>query len=144
MPGPTPKDPSTLARRNKKTTAAALKADAAIVTPELPFADWHDLALEWWRDLWSSPLSVEYLSMDRHALMRCMMHVNDYWQATTPKERNEASVRIEAAEKALGLNPMARRGLGWKVEKTEDANPVRRTHAKQSNAKTDPRLALVQ
>lgn len=148
MSGPIPKDPSVRARRNKTSTAATLRADAAIVAPELPAGvDWHPLTVEWWRDLWASPMAPEYVEADRHGMFRVAMLVNDFWCAETPKERAELQVRLEKGDADFGTNPMARRRLQWEIERTEDAvakGSKRRASASGSSGskKGDPRGIL--
>lgn len=148
MPGPAPKDPSTRARRNKTTTAATLDADGGdtVERPDLPDLGWHPLAVQWWEDLWSSPMSPEYLNMDRHVIMRYGQTVSDYWLAESPKERAEIHVRLEAMSKALGTDPMARRSLQWSIEQVETAQEKRKRRGsgreKTEQPKGDPRATL--
>ena len=116
-----PKHPSTRARRNKTSTNATLKADAAIVAPELPAHDWHPMTLQWWRDLWASPMAPEYDESDRHGLFKLAMLQDDFWTAETAKERKEASAEIRLQEQRFGLSPIDRRRLQWEIEKSEEA-----------------------
>lgn len=136
MPGPTPKDPSTRARRNKTATKATLVADAAIVAPELPGSDWHSMTLEWWRDLWASPMAPEYDESDRHGLFMYAHMVNDFWTAETSKDRRETLVRIEAMWKSFGTVPLARRSLQWEIQRAEEAQAKGK---KQAAAKSPPK-----
>ena len=147
MPGPAPKDPSARARRNKASTKATIQADSAIVAPELPEYDWHPMTLEWWRDLWASPMAPEYDDSDRHGLFKLAMLTNDFWTAGTAKERKEALAEIRMQEQRYGLSPMDRRRLQWEIEKSEEAverGAKRRTTAKASTpqSKGDPRSVL--
>ena len=146
MPGPAPKDPSTRARRNKTSTRATLRSDAAIIAPELPDREWHPLTLEWWRDLWASPMAPEYVDSDRHGLFTYAMMVDDFWTATTPKERRECLVRLESMWKAFGTAPMPRRSLQWEIERAEDAKAkgTRRDlqASERKRPKGDPRGVL--
>ncbi len=148
MSGPAPKDPSTRSRRNKTSTNATLKADAAIVAPELPPYEWHPMTLAWWRDLWASPMAPEYDESDRHGLFKLAMLQNDFWTAATAKERKEASAEIRLQEQRFGLSPIDRRRLQWEIEKTQEAvekGEKRRTTAKANASdkpKGDPRAVL--
>lgn len=147
MPGPAPKDPSTRSRRNKVSTNSTLKADAAIVAPELPEYAWHQMTLQWWRDLWNSPMAPEYEDSDRHGLFKLAMLQNDFWTAETAKGRKEASAEIRMQEQRFGLSPMDRRRLQWEIEKSEEAaekGAKRRKTATASipQSKGDPRAVL--
>lgn len=142
-----PKDPSLRARRNKTSTKATLKADAAIVAPELPEWDWHPMVLAWWRDLWASPMAPEYDDSDRHGLFKLAALQHDFWTAETAKERKDASAEIRLQEQRYGLSPIDRRRLQWEIEKTEEAverGTKRRSTAKpaRSDDKGDPRAVL--
>lgn len=119
MPGPAPKDPSVRARRNKSSTRSSL-AGQARETPALPELDgvqWHPMTLMWWADVWSSPMSSEYLTADRHGLFRLAMLVEEFWRH--PLKEIAAEIRLQ--EKRYGLNPLDRRALEWSVESAEDA-----------------------
>ena len=148
MAGPLPKDPSTRARRNKVATRATLRADAAIVAPELPALGmaWHPMTIEWWRDLWASPMAPEYDESDRHGLFNFAVLVNDFWTAETAKERRETMVRLESMWKFFGTAPLPRRSLQWEIERAEDARAKgekRETRrAEAAKPKGDPRATL--
>src|SRR5699024_1917628 len=111
MPGPAPKDPSTRARRNKSSTKATLKADAAIIAPELPGSHWHDMTVRWWADIWSSPMAPEYDDSDRHGLFQLAMLVDDFWTAEKPRERRDIAAEIRQQGQRFGLSPIDRRRL---------------------------------
>lgn len=144
--GPAPKPASTRARRNKTTTNATLKADASIVAPELPDTQWHPMVLDWWRDLWASPMAPEYDDADRHGLFELAMLRNDFWSAETARERKDAAAEIRLQDQRFGLSPIDRRRLQWEIERSEDAvakGQKRRTSKEPSSApKGDPRGTL--
>lgn len=152
MPGPTPKAPSVRARRNRSSTRAVLSADHDVAAPELPGGvGWHGLTLRWWADVWSSPMAPEYAASDVNGLFRVALLYNDFWTASTFKERAEIQVRLEKADADYGTNPMARRRLEWQIEATEDckAKGKKRRGSESSIASPaqpgdDPRLKLVQ
>lgn len=121
MAGPAPKDPSVRARRNTTSTKATLRADAAIIAPELPPGEWHEQVLVWWRDLWASPMAPEYDDSDRHGLFALAALKNDFWTAESPKDRKEAAAEIRLQEQRFGLSPIDRRRLQWEIERTEEA-----------------------
>lgn len=147
MPGPAPKSAGTRARRNKSSTSSTLKADAAIIAPELPAHDWHPMTLEWWRDLWASPMAPEYDDSDRHGLFKLALLQNDFWTAESARDRKEASAEIRLQEQRFGLSPIDRRRLQWEIEKSEEAverGAKRRgsTRAPSKATGTDPRTVL--
>lgn len=146
MVGPAPKDPSVRARRNKTSTKATLRADAAIVAPELPPNDWHPLVLEWWRDLWASPMAPEYDDSDRHGLFALAALKNDFWLAESPQARKDAAAEIRLQEQRFGLSPIDRRRLQWEIERTEEAQDRgqkrRKAATPPKTEKGDPRAVL--
>lgn len=121
MPGPAPKNPSTRTRRNKTSTNATLKADAAIIAPELPEYGWHVMTVRWWADIWSSPMAPEFDDSDRHGLFQLAMLVNDFWMADKPRDRRDLAAEIRQQGQRFGLSPIDRRRLQWEIEKAEDA-----------------------
>lgn len=73
MRGPAPKDPRLRQRRNKVTTAAELPGEGRVQlrTPGVPKGfSWGAETRRWWRDLWRSPMAVEFIGMDLHPLYR--------------------------------------------------------------------------
>lgn len=140
MPGPAPKDPSTRARRNKNATAAKLKADPKVKAPVLPASvDWNPLTLEWWADIWVSPMAPEYDESDRHGLFMLAMVVNDFWLAESATSRKEAAAEIRLQAQRFGLSPMDRRRLQWEIERTEEAQDAgKRRRAKVPSSSADP------
>lgn len=146
MPGPAPKSATTRARRNKTTTSATLRADAAIIAPQLPVNDWHPMVLDWWRDLWASPMAPEYDDSDRHGLFELAVLRNDFWRAESARERKDAAAEIRLQDQRFGLSPIDRRRLQWEIERTEDAKAKgerrRTTTAVPHGPKGDPRAVL--
>ena len=150
--GPAPKPASTRARRNKAATRATLKADASIIAPELPphIDGWHPMVLEWWRDLWASPMAPEYDDADRHGLFELAMLRNDFWNATSLLDRKLAATEIRLQDQRFGLSPIDRRRLQWEIERTDEAQDKgarRRTKAAdrgeaQGKPAGDPRGVL--
>jgi hypothetical protein len=152
MPQPK-KQASVRARSNRASTAATLTDGTRIIRPELPGrtdrdgdpVDWHPLTLEWWNDLWASPMAAEYHSSDRHALFILAALVDQFW--THPTKDLAGEIRLQRVP--FGLTPYDRRRLEWTIETAEqakDSGAARRNRAgaKQPSAKDDPRLTLVQ
>ena len=145
MPGPTPKHPSTRARRNVSATKSTLSAEHDVKAPSLPRGiQWHTLTKRWWSDLWDSPMAPEYLDMDVNGLFRVAMLLNDFWNAPDAKSRQDAQTRLEKVDVDYGTNPMARRRLEWQIETTEDSKRKGRTRRGETPTETpeqtdDPR-----
>lgn len=124
MPGPTPKDPSVRARRNKSSTRRELSTDHEVKVPMLPAlvgVVWQPITRKWWRELWSSGMAPEYLEVHRYGLFRVAMLFNRFFDPETElKQQLEIQVRLEKAEADYGINPMAMRRLEWQIVETED------------------------
>jgi hypothetical protein len=118
MPQPK-KDPSTRARTNRAATAATLSDGRTVIRPDLPDRDWHSLTVEWWNDLWASPMAAEYHSSDKHALFILAALVDQFWTEPSGKLAGEIRLQRQAFERQTAASPQPKRG-------------------------DDPRLALVQ
>ncbi|UAJ79955.1 hypothetical protein IT072_02435 [Leifsonia sp. ZF2019] len=107
--------------------------------------DWHEETLQWWADMWASPMAAEYHSSDRHALFLLAVLVDDFWREPSTKLASE--IRLQRV--AFGLTPYDRRRLEWTIETTEEAKDrgQSRRNAAQANEQPkpdeDPRLVLV-
>lgn len=140
------KDPSVRARRNKASTAAKLPAAGPVAKadrPELPDGrDWHKLTLEWWADLWASPMAGEYHESDRHGLFILAALVDAFW--TEPSQALAAEIRLQ--RQAFGLTPYDRRRLEWTIESVDEAKDRgRQRRARQAapaSPADDPRSVL--
>ena len=123
MPAPK-KDASTRARRNVAPTAAKLSVveDAEADVPEMPTGVvWHEMAEQWWVDVWSSPMSPEWDDSDIHNVILCAMLYNDIWLAESAKDRKDAAGEYRLQRKDLGLTPYDRRRLEWTIETASEA-----------------------
>lgn len=138
-------------RTNKASTRATLFAvdPANVEVPELPVhpsgMEWQAETLEWWQDVWASPMSSEFVASDVHGLYRLAMMVDDFW--IEPSPGRHAEIRI--AQQAYGLTPYDRRRLEWTIEGAEAAkdrgNARRRAQtATQHEAHDDPRLRIAE
>jgi hypothetical protein len=146
MPQPK-KDPTTRARANRAATAATLTDGRTVIRPDLPDRDWNALTIEWWNDLWASPMAAEYHSSDKHALYILAALVDQFW--ANPDGKLAGEIRLQ--RQAFGLTPYDRRRLEWTIETAEEskdrgaARRERQTAASpQPKRGDDPRLALVQ
>lgn len=143
------KHTSVRARANKAATASTLDHPTRLI-PKMPDGvDWHTQAVQWWSDVWSSPMSPEWDISDIHNVTICAMLINDIWTAGTAKDRKDAMAEYRLQRKDLGLSPYDRRRLEWTIETAEDAKDkgksrAERFGAEQPKAGEDPRLALVQ
>lgn len=147
------KHSSTRQRRNKASTAATLTALSEALIPELPdrndeFGDplpWRAETVEWWNDVWASPMANEFVDADFHGLFRLAILVDEFM--CNPTSKNHSEVRI--AQQAYGLTPYDRRRLEWTVEQTEDAKERgaqrrRMAQATQHAPHNDPRLRIAE
>lgn len=146
------------ARANKASTAATLTDGGSVVVPTLPKrpptidsegnewpVEWHQATLDWWADMWASPMAAEYHSSDKHALFVLAVLVDQFWYEPSTKLASE--IRLQRV--AFGLTPYDRRRLEWTIVATEsakDQDQKRRNGqtSKQPDHGNDPRLALVQ
>ena len=139
------KDPSVRARRNKASTAAKLPAQPVAKgdRPALPGGhEWHPLTLEWWADLWASPMAGEYHGSDRHGLFILAALVDAFW--TSPSKELASEIRLQ--RQAFGLTPYDRRRLEWTIESVDEAKDRgRQRRARQAGKPAsgdDPRQVL--
>lgn len=120
---PTPK--RNPARRNKSVTRATLSRNHNIEAPPLPDmatddderADWHPLTVEWWLDIWASPMAPEFEKSDIHGLYILAALVDTFWHK--PGKDTAAEIRLQRV--AFGLTPIDRRRLQWEIERTDEA-----------------------
>ncbi len=143
MPGPNPKDPEKRARANKAASRAVIVADARVDADipdmgELEDEDWHPLAVAWWEDIWTSPMSKQYLTADRHSLYRILLMIQEYWR----RPNVELSKDIDKAQQAFGLTPLDRRRLEWIIE-NPTPKQVQRELKRPSNVVDIDRLAAL-
>jgi len=149
MPGPLPKKVENRQHRIKKTSRATLVDDAAPITkaPQLPDnpsgEDWHDMTVQFWQDLWLSPMTSEYIRADIHGLLRLLVLVDMFWRKPTVSLSGE----IRLMGQLFGLSPIDRRRLEWQVVNSEDAKDKhnqRRGRQATTIDSSDPRLILTQ
>lgn len=151
MAGPTPKHPSMRQRRNRTTTASSLVDTNPLEggIPELPrrrnakgqFVSWRPEVLEWWEDLWTSPMASEYVQADIHGLLMLADLMDRYWREPTTALATE----IRLQRQCFGLTPIDRRRLQWEVKRVEsDRRPMQQPQSAQSEERprVDPRGVL--
>jgi hypothetical protein len=137
----------------KAKLAAALAADDAPDIPTMPDrpGGWHPLTQQWWRDVWSSPMSSEWHDSDIHNVYVCAILYDDMWTGETAAARQKAAAEFRQQRSALGLTPYDRRRLEWTIELADDAKAkgARRRaggtgggQGKPAGGKSDPRAGL--
>lgn len=144
MPGPPPKDPNVRQRRNAKAEEADLTPPPADVpVPELPKPDereWHPLSLRWWDGLWHSPMAPRYLITDVHALGMVALLIDDFYKATSPKDRRELAAEIRQQTARFGLSNWDRNRMNWTVSAAPQEKP--RPQSVPRDESVDPRKVL--
>lgn len=149
--GAAPKNPRTRQRRNAVAGVATLGASArAAEIPPLPSmrGAWHEMAVMWWNDVWTDPMSSQFCASDKHGMYRLLYLVNRFWKLTERNpERVKLSAEIRQLESKFGLSPLDRRRLQVEIERGEEAEErttqrqARRTSARRKPGE-DPRAAL--
>jgi hypothetical protein len=138
MPGPPAKHTSVRARANKASTRATLEERDAedVEIPVLPThyeyyndpatgrrrrvkKSWNEMTVDWWNDIWPTPMAAEWHPSDIHGLYRLAGLMDDYWCATSLGERIKAQAEIRLSGRPYGLDPLARRSLEWTFENVE-------------------------
>lgn len=140
------KDPSVRARANKASTAAKLSAEGSVPEgkrPVLPDSrDWDPMTLDWWNDLWASPMAGEFHASDRHGLFILAALVDAFWRE--PDQKLAGEIRLQ--RQAFGLTPYDRRRLEWTIESAEESKDRGRQRRERqrppSPAGDDPRSVL--
>ncbi len=123
MPGPLPKNPTLRQRRNRSSTKAMLPAEAGHRKyrprfPALPKGEmWQPMAVRFWSEVWSSPMSHMFVEADLPALFRLLILVNRFWDTGSLTVAKE----IRMLEREFGLTPLSRRRLEWTVAQAEEA-----------------------
>ena len=116
------KDASVRQRRNVASSAATLPVDIEVAVPDMPDGvSWHPMAVQWWDDVWSSPMAAEWDDSDVHNVALCAMLYNDIWLAETARDRKDAAGEYRLQRKDLGLTPYDRRRLEWTIETASEA-----------------------
>lgn len=127
------------ARRNRSTSRATLSLVHDVEAPALPGGkDWHPQTLEWWADIWASPMAPEYDDSDRHGLFALAVLIDDFWVADKPSLRASLSAEIRLQRQCFGLTPIDRRRLQWEIERGDEAEEKTRKRKTAAAAPRDP------
>lgn len=138
--GPPPKPQAARTRHKAHVTHAVLyqREDGEIEIPPMPRSNngkpWNVLTKRWWKDIWSSPMAVEYDESDIHGIYQLAALVNDFWEARSARERREASAEIRLAGQRFGISPLDRRRLQWEISRGEQAEAERRKRQARDKA----------
>jgi hypothetical protein len=146
MPGPPPKDPALRVRRNKATTKTTLARAPRAKKRALPRRTpaWHAETRRTWNDWWVSPQAKEWTQIHVSGLFRLIVLIDDFWRASSAKERKEAAAEIRLQATEFGLSPMAERRLQWERIHGEDDQAKKAKAAPPPPPPSgDPRLRLV-
>ena len=113
-----------LSKAGGKTAMVEALLEDDYQIPALPARPmgWLTHTEQWWRDVWSSPMSKEWHpETDWHNVVSAAMHYDDMWRAETPTDRQKADTAFVKRCEPLGLNPYARRRLEWTIETAREA-----------------------
>lgn len=146
MPGPPPKDPALRVRRNKVTTKATIARAPRAKKRALPRRTpaWHAETRRTWAAWWASPQAAEWTEVHVPRLFMIIVLHEDYWRATTAKERKETLAEIRLQETEFGLTPLSERRLQWERIHEEDEQAKKaKTAPPPAPPSGDPRLRLV-
>lgn len=146
MGGPPPKPAGQRQRRNRTTTAARFETDERPIdeAPELGVHPidgelWHHRTVEFWAEVWDSPMADEFLRADVDGLLALAALVDAFW-----KGNYGLAAEIRLQRQCFGLTPIDRRRLQWEVVRTEralkQAAPPKPPKRDESGA--DPRASL--
>ena len=146
--GPPPKPAHMRQHRIKKAGATTLDAPETknADIPKLQNPDgreFHQLTVEWWERVWTSPMANEYLPSDVDGLARVALLIDEYYKKPVGGKAKEMLGEIRLQEARFGLSPVDRSRLQWEVQKGEEAQRKRqpKQSAQSSNSK-DPRGIL--
>lgn len=135
---PYPKHPSVRARRNQPSTATELqivnpddlevpalparlvqkKVDGEVVKVE---AEWHPMAVASWVEVWTSPMTAEFLEADFGGIRMLLAMEHAFWEKMEAgRSVTELAAEISRVRKQYGLAPMGRRSLQWTIAQTQD------------------------
>lgn len=105
--------------------------------------EWSPVVVAWWEDIWTSPMSSEFVDSDIHGLYVACVYLheslNPFYKLS---ERLKSSQAWENAIKNYGLTPTARESLRWQVAQGTQAQ--NRTNQLRAQQKAETRLEAEQ
>lgn len=129
------KDDSVRRRTNAPSSGIKLTAHKGRVKiPPLPATmKWYPQVRDWWKRSWSSPMSKMWSEPDRDAMFLAARLRQQFWDPeTTPSSRNQTSAQIRAIDDSLGLTPLARHRMGWKLPDPDESESSTRRRPPQT------------
>lgn len=138
-----PKPPGQVRRRHADQPGwKTIPADGSgLAPPPLPARDpdWTERTIDWWREVWASPMAVIWLPGDMgalHRLAELMARSHDGDLSVAPEIRH--------LEDRFGLTPRSRQMLRWQVgQPDKSAEPEAEKANKQPPAAAVRRLRAV-
>lgn len=139
--GPPPKPASQRRRRNSVAGARTLIALPPREAPDLPIRSgeeqWHRMTVDWWNDIWASPMASEYDESDIHGLFLLAVLMDGFW--TNPTKEIAAEIRLQ--RQCFGLTPIDRRRLQWEIARVDGT--AKPTTPQATRTTQDPRLKAI-
>jgi hypothetical protein len=109
-----PKHPSKLRRSNSPSWVLLPAKGRTEPAPELSAEyPWYDWTRAYWARIWSSPMATQWSEWDVPALQRLAKLQED---ALLGGAAAKVGAEIRQLEDRFGLNPKARRTMGWQIE----------------------------
>lgn len=96
--------------------------------------EWHPYVLQWWDEIWSSPMSTEYTQPDVHGLVVLMDLQDRYWKGDP-----SLATEIRLQRQCYGLTNLDRRRLQWEIKRVEAGRPKK---PERPERQSDPRSAI--
>jgi hypothetical protein len=129
--------------RGRRDTAS-LPAGPRVQAPTLPKRDdgaaWHPLVLEWWSDLWASPIAADYATAHKHAAYLAAYTLDLFYRKPTERLGQRVAVALEG----LRMGPVDLRKMRVAPEPTTEPAPTPKPKRAATPArKRDPRLRLI-
>ncbi len=148
MRGRIPKPPGLRKGHHRRSARAVLPTEAEAAGQEVPplpprhrGGKWHPRVLQWWQDIWRSPMAAEWLAVDRCGLEMLAVLQQDFWTAPA-KDRARYAAGIRLREEKFGLDPVSRRRLSWEIDRAEIAVKKTAARRKKADLNKDPRSVL--
>lgn len=82
--------------------------------------EWHPVVMDWWEDIWDSPMAGEFIKSDftnLYLAAKYLHHaVDGYTKDTAARAYGD---KFERICKSYGLDPLARASLRWSISQGE-------------------------
>ncbi|WP_190812729.1 phage terminase small subunit [Saccharopolyspora pogona] len=141
MPGPLPSrnGPQKKGPRSVKQWAT-LPREHDVTTPELPKRDlpWDARTVQFWLDLWASPMAAQYDDSDRHGLFMLADLVDSYWRVDWVRDKIALAAEIRLQGQRFGLSALDRQRLRWELERADEAQDRGRCRRARTLTPVDP------